>query len=81
MEAAQLIKGRKLQVPPQEAEAIFLVQVQRILDEGDHDSADRYLWTHAVLAVRELRDLREQEERRRKSFINVVYKFKRLASG
>ena len=61
MTSEDLVKGRKLEVPPKHAEAIFLVQVQRILDEGDRDSTDRMLWTHAIHAVRELEDLRKKK--------------------
>lgn len=58
--AEDLVVGRKLQVPVDELETSFMVQIQRILDEGDHDSTDRMLWTQAVLALRELSDLRRR---------------------
>ena len=58
IEARDLVKGRKLKISLVEAEALFLVKIQGILDAGDHDSTDRLLWTQAVYAVRELGDLR-----------------------
>lgn len=57
---AELVKGRKLEVPIVELEVVILVQIQRMLDEGDHDSADRIVLRNAVLALRELQDLRNQ---------------------
>lgn len=60
--AEEVVKGRQLLVSLKGAEAAFLNQIQRILDEGDHDSTDRMLWTYAVLAVRELEDLRGKQK-------------------
>lgn len=58
--AENLVVGRKLQVPVDELEAKFMVQIQHILDQGDHDSTDRMLWAQAVLALRELSDFRRR---------------------
>lgn len=53
-----LVRERKLEASPQELEAELLVWIQRLLDQGDHDQADRLVLVSAVRAVRELADLR-----------------------
>ena len=56
-----LVKGRKLQNPLKEIETAILIRIQYILEDGDHDSADRMMWTQTVLALRELEDLRKKK--------------------
>ena len=52
----ELVSGRKLEVSVEELEAELLVWIQRLLDQGDHDQADRLVLVNATLAVRELSD-------------------------
>lgn len=59
---SRLVVGRKSGVPLDELEAEFLVWIQRILDQGDHNSADKILLYNAVLLVRECVDLRKKAE-------------------
>jgi hypothetical protein len=60
-ELEELVKGRRLQIPTEQAELIFLGKIQWIQDVGNHDLADKEVWTLAVLAVRELEDLRKKK--------------------
>jgi len=56
----ELISTRKdVEVPLEELDAHLKIIIQRGLDEGDHDLADRLILIQALLAVRELADLRK----------------------
>lgn len=59
MSLKELVVGRKLDISLDAFEAILLVQIHYILNEGDHDSARRHILQKAVLLVRECADLRE----------------------
>ena len=60
--ADDLVKGRFLPFTTEYMEAMLMVRIQDILDQGNHNQADRELLTYAVLAVRELKDLRDRSK-------------------
>jgi hypothetical protein len=60
MKARDLVgSGAKLEgVSPLALQSAYMVWIQRILDQGDHDSCDRVQLKLGILALRELERLR-----------------------